>query len=154
MLMQSCILFISDPKKNKLARKQDVTCSWLKCILGLENRLLLPFLAAIPLYRPMKGNPESETSEFFSLESGISSIGIRNPESGPVSKSEIHSRFLNGIRNILETGIRNTRGWNPEYSKLESGILKARVRNTIVIRITLHGATLYDCMVLVKETNI
>ena len=29
MLMQTCILFISDPKKNKIAKKQDVAYSWL-----------------------------------------------------------------------------------------------------------------------------
>ena len=44
-----------------------------------------------------------------------------------------YRRFLNGIRNILETGIRNTRDWNPEYSGVE-------IRITRVIRITLHGA--------------
>ena len=42
-----------------------------------------------------------------------------------------YKQFLNGIRNILETGIRNTRGWNPEYSRLESGILEVGIRNTI-----------------------
>ena len=51
-----------------------------------------------------------------------------------------YRRFLNGIRNILETGIQNTRGWNPEYSRLDSGILGVGIRNTRVIRITLHGA--------------
>ena len=35
-----------------------------------------------------------------------------------------YKRFLNGIRNILETGIRNTRGWNPEYLRFKSGILE------------------------------
>ena len=42
-----------------------------------------------------------------------------------------YRRFLDGICNILETGIRNTRGWNPntrgwnpEYLRLESGILE------------------------------
>ena len=50
-----------------------------------------------------------------------------------------YRRFLNGIRNTLETGIRNTRGWNPEYSRLKSGILKVGIRNPRVLRITLHG---------------
>ena len=52
-----------------------------------------------------------------------------------------YRRFLNGIRNILETGIRNAGGWNPGYSRLESRILKVGIRNTRVIRITLHGAS-------------
>ena len=67
---------------------------------------------------------------------GIQNIKHWNPKSGLVSESGIHSRFLNGIRNILETGIRNTRGWNLEYSRLESGILKVGIRNIRVIRIT------------------
>ena len=54
-----------------------------------------------------------------------------------------YRRFLNGIHNILETGIRNTRDWNPEYSRLESRILKDGIRNTRVIRITLHGANIW-----------
>ena len=52
-----------------------------------------------------------------------------------------YRQFLNGIRNIQETGIRNARGWNPGFSRLESRILKVGIWNTRVIRITLHGAS-------------
>ena len=55
-----------------------------------------------------------------------------------------YRRFLNGIRNNLETGIQNTRGRNPEYSRLKSGILNVGIRNTRAIRITLHVANHFE----------
>ena len=99
---------------------------WLRAVLFLIYHLD-PLVW--DMFRHMRGYPESGIREIFSLESGIPSIGIRNPGLYRNPESGTHSRFLNGIRNILESGIPevvilNTRSWNPEYLRLESGILE------------------------------